>query len=328
MAFLARILLFLLPFLSFYTAQAHEVRPAYLEITEIAPDDIQVIWKQPIKDGMRLRIDPVFPDDCVKQNETIRPAPGALIRTWTMACDAFSKPLKIQGLEHTLVDVFVRIKRHDGTQMSAVLRPSNTVLDLTNAETPTPPAAYAYLRLGVEHIIFGYDHVLFVVGIALLVRRRQLLGAVTAFTIAHSITLALSALAGVTLPGPPVEIVIALSIALLGVETLYAVNGRETFGSRMPWMIAFGFGLIHGFGFAGALANIGLPDDARAFALFLFNVGVELGQIAILAALLILAFASNRLVPVISKPSRIISAYAIMSVGLFWAIERVIDTFA
>ena len=328
MAFLARTLLFLIVFLSLQTAHAHEVRPAYLEITETAPDNVKVIWKQPIKDGMRLRIDPVFPDDCEKQNQTIRPAPGALVRTWIMECDAFSKPLKIQGLEHTLVDVFVRIKRHDGTQVSAVLRPSANLLDLTNADASTPPAAYAYLQLGVEHIIFGYDHVLFVVGIALLVRRRQLLGAVTAFTIAHSITLALSALAGVTLPGPPVEIIIALSIALLGIETLYAANGRETFGGRMPWLIAFGFGLIHGFGFAGALSNIGLPEDARAFALFLFNIGVELGQIAILAVLLVLAIGANRLVPVISKPARIISAYAIMTVGLFWAIERVIDTFA
>ena len=158
-------------------------------------------------------------------------------------------------------------------------------------------------------------------GLFLLVRPRQLLVTVTAFTLAHSITLALSALAGITLPGPPIEIIIALSIALLGAEAIYRQRGQETISARWPWAIAFGFGLIHGFGFAGALAEIGLPRGAEIMALLLFNIGVELGQIAFIAWIV------SRVAKPALQPTATVLAYAIGITGAFWSMERIVATF-
>ncbi|HBU32553.1 MAG TPA: hypothetical protein DEB28_00330, partial [Hyphomonas sp.] len=171
------------------------------------------------------------------------------------------------------------------------------------------------------------DHLLFVLGLVLLVRPRQLLGTVTAFTVAHSITLAASALGGVTLPGPPVEIVIAMSIALLGAEAIYRMRGQDTLAQNQPWIIAFGFGLVHGFGFAGALSDIGLPKGAEIFALLLFNLGVEVGQVAFVIFVLALAWVGQRLYRQGAPFVRTAAAYAIGITGSFWAIERIAATF-
>ena len=223
-----------------------------------------------------------------------------------------------------MTDAFVRITRHDGETLSSVLRVGADSLNLEQASGA--PTAH-YLRIGVEHIIFGYDHLLFVLGLFLLVRPRQLLVTVTAFTLAHSITLALSALAGITLPGPPIEIIIALSIALLGAEAIYRQRGQETISARWPWAIAFGFGLIHGFGFAGALAEIGLPRGAEIMALLLFNIGVELGQIAFIACLAAVAWIVSRVAKSALQPTATVLAYAIGITGAFWSVQRIVATF-
>ncbi|KCZ87331.1 HupE/UreJ family protein [Hyphomonas johnsonii] len=305
-------------------ASAHEVRPAYLEITETDPGTFAVTWKQPLLDGRRLKLDPVFPEGCEPARERSEIAGGTLVRRWDVTCDLSTGTLSIAGLDRTLTDAFVRLNRLQGDDLSAVLRPGSLALDLS---TPTGAPVLAYFRIGVEHILFGYDHLLFVLGLILLVRPRQLLSTVTAFTLAHSITLAAAALGGMRLPGPPVEITIALSIALLGAEAIYRTRGRDTLSQRKPWLIAFGFGLVHGFGFAGALAEIGLPKGAEVTALLLFNLGVEAGQVAFVAVVLALVFLATRLVRLPHGPARVLAAYAIGITGFYWVIERIAGIF-
>tara|TARA_R110001599_G_scaffold173206_1_gene364954 strand:+ start:854 stop:1825 length:972 start_codon:yes stop_codon:yes gene_type:complete len=320
-----RILLALLAlFCSAPPASAHEVRPAYLEVTETAPETFAVTWKQPVLDGKRLKLDPVFPEGCERERERADAAGGTLIQRWEMQCDLSTGHIEIAGLERTLTDAFVRVDRLTGDDLSAVLRPGALRLDLSS---PTGAPTATYFRIGVEHILFGFDHLLFVLGLVLLVRPRQLLATVTAFTLAHSLTLAAASLGGITLPGPPVEIVIAMSIALLGAETIYRNRGHETLSQRKPWLIAFGFGLVHGFGFAGALAEIGLPKGAEVLALLLFNLGVEVGQVAFVGAVLVLVFLATRLARLPLAPARIIAAYGIGITGAYWAIERVVNVF-
>jgi hypothetical protein len=306
------------------SADAHEVRPAYLELSETAPNEWAATWKQPVLDGRRLKIDPILPEACTKQDERVSRVGATIVQRWTAQCDLSSGRIQITGLDRTLTDAFVRITRHDGETISSVLRVGADTLNLEQASGA--PTAH-YLRIGVEHIIFGYDHLLFVLGLFLLVRPRQLLVTVTAFTLAHSITLALSALAGITLPGPPIEIIIALSIALLGAEAIYRQRGQETISARWPWAIAFGFGLIHGFGFAGALAEIGLPRGAEIMALLLFNIGVELGQIAFIACLAGAAWIVSRVAKPALQPTATVLAYAIGITGAFWSVERIVATF-
>jgi hypothetical protein len=305
-------------------ALAHEVRPAYLEVIEVAPGTYEVTWKQPVLDGRRLKIDPVFPEACAREGEHVTSPGGTIVQRWTTQCDLNQGEIRIKGLERTLTDAFVRIDRLEGDDIGAVLRPSFPMLDLT---VPTGAPVATYFRIGVEHIIFGWDHLLFVLGMVLLVRPRQLLLTLTAFTVAHSITLAAATLGGITLPGPPVEITIAMSIALLGAEAMHRIKGWDTLSQRIPWAIAFGFGLIHGFGFAGALAEIGLPKGAEAMALLLFNVGVEAGQILFVSVLLAAAFGINKLAAHGMVPVRVGLAYFIGFMGSYWAIERIAGAF-
>lgn len=301
-------------------AAAHEVRPAYLEIIETAPGTYNVTWKQPVMDGRRLKIDPILPESCGKSGVNVTPVGATLIQRWTTECDLNTGEIRIDGLDRTLTDVFVRIDRLEGDDIGAVLRPGNTVLDLT---VPTGAPVATYFRIGVEHILFGWDHLLFVLGMVLLVKPRQILLTLTAFTVAHSITLALASLAHFTLPGPPVEITIAMSIALLGAEAIHRIKGWMTLSQRIPWAIAFGFGLIHGFGFAGALAEIGLPPGAEALALLLFNLGVEAGQVMFVSAVLALAWIAYHLAAKRMVLMRTALAYFIGIMGSYWAIERI-----
>lgn len=306
-------------------AQAHEVNPAYLEVTETAPDRHAVVWKQPLKDGMRLRLTPVFPETCVAGPVQASLAPGIVVERWQLDCDLTTGSVRVTGLERTLTDAFVRVQRLNGDTITAVLRAGSDDVSLDREATSSP--ATAYLWIGVEHIWFGYDHLLFVLGMVLLVRLRQLFLTITAFTIAHSITLALSALAGVSLPGAPVEITIALSIVLLAREAIGRMRGEVTLSQTYPWLIAFGFGLIHGFGFSGALASIGLPKGQEVLALLLFNLGVELGQLAFIAVLVALGVLAFRLIKASERPLRYIAAYGIGIAGTYWALERIAATF-
>ncbi len=303
-------------------AQAHEVNPAFLELTEVEAGQFDVVWKQPLKDGRRLKLDPQFPDGCESSPMLLEGARGAVVSRWTLTCALDQGEISIVGLQRTLTDVFVQIRRLDGSAQSIVLKPAAASFALSDDQTSAP--LFAYLRIGVDHIIFGFDHLLFVLGLCLLVRPSQLLLTVTAFTVAHSITLGLSTLFGVTLPGPPVESVIALSLILLAREALTVQAGGTSLTSQYPWLIAFGFGLIHGFGFAGALADIGLPPNQEVWALLLFNLGVELGQALFVLVVLAAGYVAWRIAQSSKEVGKTLAAYLIGVSGTAWLFERVI----
>ncbi len=273
-------------------AAAHEVRPAYLAIEEVAEGLHQVTWKQPVLGDRRLPLEPVLPEHCEVLNDGLPEHTGAaLIIRWDVRCDLSHGTIMIDGLSRTLTDVMVRITPLDGEQISRMLKPEAPYMDLSD---PAPPIA-AYLFLGVEHLLFGIDHILFVIGLVLFIRDRwMLLKTITAFTLAHSVTLALSVLDLVRLPQGPVEAVIALSILFLARELMLPETERSAIMRIRPWLMAFAFGLLHGFGFAGALADIGLPRDDLALSLFLFNVGIEIGQLMVIAVMLGIAWLARR----------------------------------
>jgi hypothetical protein len=284
------------------SAVAHEVRPAYLELAEIAPGRFAVLWKQPLAGELRLRIEPVFPPACtVRSLGAVVPTGDALLERFELDCAAAGAQgleghtVGVAGLERTLTDALVRVRFADGRAFTHLLRPVSPAWEVGG---PGGVAVLAYLRLGIEHLLFGFDHILFVLGLLLLVREPMaLVRVITAFTVAHSVTLALSATGVVSLPRGPIEAVIALSVLFLAVELARQLQGRDLgIAGRSPWVVAFGFGLLHGFGFAGALAEIGLPRGSAAAALLLFNLGVELGQLAIVAAALAVASGARAVV--------------------------------
>jgi hypothetical protein len=312
---------------------ALEVRPASLELHEVSAGRFDVVWKQPLAGDRRLRIDPVFPMECRAESRGASvPAAGALVERFDLDCSAAQPPglegrtLRVAGLERTLTDVLVRVHRLDGEASTHLLRPVAPSWVVGGAGGA---AVAAYLRLGVEHLVFGVDHVLFVLGLLLLVRRPlALVEVVTAFTVAHSVTLALSATGVVRLAQGPVEAVIALSILFLAVELAKQQRGADLgLAGRSPWIVAFGFGLLHGFGFAGALAEIGLPRGDAALALLLFNVGVELGQLAIVAvvlALVAIARRATRIRPIVVPAwARALPVLALGALSAYWFWERI-----
>ena len=302
------------------TAQAHEIRPAYLEIVEQTENEFQVVWKQPINNGRRLVVDPVLPSDCEQSAEPQSGLlDGAVVSHWRVVCSLRAGEIVIAGLDRTLTDTFVKIEYLDGDSHTVVLRPASPTLDLSTAETV---AAFAYIGLGFEHILSGPDHLLFVAGLMILVRLGKLLLVITAFTLAHSLTLALTMLGLVTLAPGPVETLIAISIVLIAVEAVNGLDGRSSFASRWPWLISFSFGLLHGFGFAGALGDIGLPENAELAALFFFNIGVEFGQIAFIAVLLFGFWILGKLMANRLDYIRRVTAYTVGIAGTFWSFER------
>jgi hypothetical protein len=301
-------------------AHAHEVRPAYLQLTEVDSENVRyhVLWKQPIVQNRRLPIDPVFPERC-ELSDLAPPevTSAALLYHWQTACDLSETSIHINGLSVTLTDVLVRLDTLDGETANFILRPENPTLNLADAEAP----ALSYLVIGVEHLVFGIDHVLFVIGLFLFIRAPiALLKTITAFTIAHSITLALSVLELVSLDQGPVEAIIALSILFLARELVQEESARSRFTMGSPWVMAFIFGLLHGLGFAGALADIGLPKDDLWLSLLLFNIGIELGQIGVI---IILAAAVWLLKQVrVDRHFTTATAWGMGCVAAFWTIDR------
>ncbi len=305
------------------TVAAHEVRPAYLALEETSPNTYQVTWKVPIWEGQALALTPEFPEACQRVGTaTYQRSDIALLEHWTLQClvPLAGGRIAIDGLQYTFIDALLRIGAADGQTYTARL----------SADTPQHIVAAAgavavlttYARLGVEHILSGFDHLLFVVALLLLVRGTWVLvKTVTAFTVAHSLTLALASLDLVYLPGPPVEAVIALSIVFVARE-LVKPNRQHGIAAQYPWVIAFAFGLLHGFGFAGALQAIGLPQGEVPLALFSFNVGVELGQLLVIFAAVLVRQVLRRIqFPWLLAASRAI-AYGIGGIAAFWVIER------
>jgi len=293
--------LLLLVGLASVPAQADVFRPAYLELREAGDDRYDVLWKVPaLGESARLAAQVRFPDgtQAITEPRGLL-AGGAWVERWQVRREGglVGQVVRIDGLLGGVTDVIVRVERLDGTsQVERLLpeRPSFTVA----APTGTGEVAWSYLLLGVGHILGGVDHLLFVLSLLLIVRGgRRIFATITAFTVAHSLTLAAATLGWVHVPGPPVEATIALSIVFVAGEVVHGLRGRPGLTARAPWLVAFSFGLLHGLGFAGALAEVGLPQKAIPLALLTFNVGVELGQLAFVAAVLVLGALAGR-VPV------------------------------
>ena len=318
------------------SAAAHEVRPAFLRVEPVpasgapgnaeAAERYDVLWKQPL--GL-APLAPLFPEGCTAAPAGVdATSPGALTRRFTLTCTAGLRGgvLAVEGLQGTVTDVLLQVTLADGARFSSLLTPASPSFVVGVAETGGAPLL-THLRLGVEHLLFGVDHILFVVALMFFLpaesgRRRiaKLVQTVTAFTVAHSITLGVSALGWLKVPQAPVEAVIALSILFLVVEKL---RGAEaTIAAQHTWVVAFAFGLLHGFGFAGALADIGLPRDHALAALFLFNVGVEIGQLAVIAAGIALAWLVT--VARIRVPRPVVHAplYAVGALSAYWFVAR------
>jgi hypothetical protein len=324
-----------LPLLS-VAALAHDVRPGYLSLTEVedgAGGRFDVLFKVPATAETQLALEARLPPVCREASPRDWQAiAGATVERWTIDCGAAgleSGEVAIGGLELTLTDVLLRVEWRDGSRFSTLLRPESSSVRVApdGGDGETVPAA-GFLRLGVEHILGGIDHLLFVLCLMLLVDGAgKLLATVTAFTLAHSVTLALATLGVVRVPSGPVEASIALSIVLLAVELVRRWRGEVGTMVRRPWLVSFAFGLLHGLGFAGALSEVGLPAGDIPLALFLFNVGVELGQIAFVAVVLgtIAAWRwlARRRSLALPRWAPLVPAYAIGCVAAAWLCERV-----
>ncbi len=321
-------------------ASTDELRPGYLELRQAEPDTYNLLFKIPARgEELRLAIYVGLPHgtrDVGAPRASF--GDGAYVERRTIRRDGglIGHALTIEGLSATSTDVLVRIESLGGAIQTERLSPTRTAF-IVQATPGAGEVAATYLRLGIEHILFGFDHLLFVLALVILVREwRRVALTVTAFTIAHSITLAAATLGLVEVPGPPVEATIALSIVLVAVEIVNARRGKPGLTARLPWLVAFSFGLLHGFGFAGALAEVGLPHHAIPVALLFFNVGVEIGQLIFVAAVLSLLWlmrqaASQHLTPaLIPRPFDrldVIVAYGIGIMAAYWLVERTASFF-
>jgi len=305
----------LVPALYSGSTAAHEIRPGLLQVTQTDQNNYAVIWKQPLLGERRLPLDPLLEPDCKKLDARIQATSSALIERWETKCAL--EHIRIAGLNRTLTDVMLEYTDMAGESQRALLRPESPDYELGSGGAGS---AWLYLKLGIEHLLAGYDHVLFVLGLLLLIRStRSLLITITCFTLAHSVTLALSVLGWVALSQAAVEACIALSIVLLAREVL---TQKQSLLKSRPWLAAFAFGLLHGFGFAGALRDIGLPDENLWLALLSFNVGIELGQLLLVGLWVILGWLTERIVA--REKLRPVLAYAIGGLAVFWTLQRVL----
>lgn len=306
---------------------AHEVRPAYLNLRQTGVETFDVLWKVPARGNLRLSLNVRFPDNCQRVTPCASyQSVDAFAEHYTLLCPGglAGCTISIDGLSATLTDVLVRLERADGTIQMARLTPSSPSF-IVEAVPGRMQSFATYLVLGVEHILLGIDHLLFVLSLLIIVKGwRRLIGTISAFTIAHSITLAVATLGLVHVPQQPVEAVIALSIVFVAGECVHSMKGRGGITERWPWVVAFIFGLLHGFGFAGALSEVGLPQKDIPVALLSFNIGVEIGQLAFIAGVVVLGNIARRIPIVWPRWAIQIPAYGIGSIASFWTIERVV----
>jgi hydrogenase/urease accessory protein HupE len=305
-------------------ACAHESRPGYLELREVSEGRYEVLWKQPAVGDLVLRLSPVFPETCSVIQVDRQLLPGVMATRFTLSCPAglAGSTIRFAGLEDTITNVLVRVYHQDGSEETYLVHPSAPFVTLRGAAGWTDRAG-SYLQLGIEHIMLGVDHLLFVLGLLLIIRDRwTLVKTISAFTVAHSLTLAVATLGYASLPGPPLNAAIALSILFLGPEIVRTWRSETSLTIQHPWVVAFAFGLLHGFGFASGLTATGLPRGEIPLALLLFNVGVELGQLGFVLLILLLERAFRQLE--IRWPVWVAHApgYLVGSLGAFWTIQR------
>ena len=322
----ARIALLLL-LISAAGAQAHDVRPGYLEIAEARGGALIITWRQTALSAAAAPLTPILSTGWTDAKPaTQRHVGEALVKTWhvnTPHAGLAHATVNIDGLATTITDVLVRVLYADGTELTRLLRPAAPTLTIPDASSVGAPVR-EYLQLGFVHIWTGIDHLLYVLGLVLLVKTpRALLKTITGFTVAHSISLAGASLGYVNIAPAPIEALIALSIVYIAIEIIHAQQGRVGLAQRAPWLVAMGIGLLHGLGFAGALSEVGLPPHAIPQALLLFNIGIEIGQLTFVALILLLGYALLRLIPRLAPRLHRVPPYAIGSSATFWVIERV-----
>jgi len=307
---------------------AHEVRPAYLELRQTGTETYDVLWKVPAAgEDMRLALYVRLPEGCVNlTNPRGTFSGGAYVERWRVQAPTglAGERIAIDGLASTMTDVLVRIDFGDGTTWTQRLTPEAPAAVIPKAASRLQTAG-VYLMLGVEHILLGIDHLLFVLALLIIVGWRWglLVKTITAFSVAHSITLALATLGFVHVPQRPVEAAIALSIVFVAAEILHGRQGREDISARAPWILAFAFGLLHGFGFAGALGEVGLPQKQIPLALLSFDFGVEAGQLLFIAVVVsLVALARHAKFPA-PQWAQLVPPYAIGTVAMYWVIQRI-----
>lgn len=308
------------------TVAAHPLDPALLEIRESPTGTLDVLWRFPASQTAGAPLQAILPEGCTQLSAPVASRAGARIDlSWQAQCGdggLVGQTIGVDGLRERGTDAVLRVHLADGRLVQAVLRGNASVFNVPESAGRLD-ILRDYLRLGFEHILGGPDHLLFVFGLVLLVSGyRRLFWTITAFTAGHSVTLALAVLGVVTVPSHPVEVLIALTILILAAELTRAGRGHETWIQRLPWAMAFTFGLLHGLGFAGALTEIGLPENEVPLALATFNIGIEIGQLLCIAVILTLAAVLRR-VPVPLPPAvRQLPSYAIGSLAVFWILER------
>jgi hydrogenase/urease accessory protein HupE len=305
---------------------AHEVRPAYLELRQTDPETYDVLWKVPGRgENLRLGIYVELPAGCANVTDPRASiANNAFSERWTVKCGGglTSRTIHIAGLSATMTDVLVRIERLDGTTQVTRLTPSAPSF-VVSAAAGAIGVARTYTVLGVEHILSGIDHLLFVLALLIITGGGwKIVKTVTAFTVSHSVTLTLAALGYVHVPQKPVEAIIALSIVFVATEILRARQGHVGITARAPWVVALTFGLMHGLGFASGLSEAGLPDGHIPTALLFFSVGVEAGHFLFIGVVLSLMALVLRKLSV-PRWAQLVPPYAIGSVAMFWVIQRI-----
>lgn len=306
---------------------AHESQPGTLELRQVSKDRYEVVWRAPIYYG---RPHPAILELPEHWNTVVEPtvrilSDSQVFRRVVSVGDkgVEGSILRFRGLENTITDVFVRLNRLDGTAMTAVVRPSKPWARL-RGERSWHTAAGEYTGLGFHHILQGVDHLLFVLGLLLIVKGRgMLLKTITSFTLAHSITLGIATIGYASVPLPPLNALIALSILFLGPEILRSRRGETSLTIRFPWIVAFTFGLLHGFGFASGLTVTGMPRSEIPLALLFFNIGVELGQLGFVGLTLLVLQSMKRIEFRWPKWAEAVPGYAVGSLGAFWTFQRV-----
>jgi hydrogenase/urease accessory protein HupE len=328
---LVALMVFLVGALGFSAASySHALQPGYLELRLIKKDLYAVTWKTPATGGRPMAIAAQLPANCDPRTPGQPIWDGAAyVARWTASCPAGleGKVIHIAGLDQTSTDVLVRLDFANGVSEARRLTAADPSFTI-----PIQPSSLevvrTYLLLGVEHILLGIDHLLFVLALLLLVNGvRRLIATITAFTLAHSLTLAAATFGFVHMPGPPIEAAIALSIVFVASEIIHSRQGEPGLTERYPWVVAFAFGLLHGFGFAGALAEIGLPQASIPIALLFFNVGVEIGQLLFIASVFALIWLARLITRRLNLQQLTwawaIPPYAIGSLAAFWVIQRI-----
>lgn len=304
---------------------AHEVRPAYLELRQTDGVMYAILWKVPAVREMRLSIHPRFPENCKPVGEiTSYRGSDSYAERLSIACPGGlnGRTIAIDGLAATMTDVLVRIEFADGTTWTQRLKPSVPAAMIPKTASRLQTAG-VYLKLGVEHILSGVDHLMFVLALIILTRGGwKLVKTVTAFTLSHTVTLTAATLGFVHVPQRPVEAVIALSIVFVGAEILRMRRGIKSITASAPWIVAFSFGLIHGLGFAGGLSDAGLPALHIPTALLFFSLGVESGHFLFIGVLLSLIALARRVRIPFPRWTELVPPYAIGGVAMFWVIQR------